>query len=74
MKWLLVLPHYVILAFLWLAFVVLSMIAFFAILITGHYPRVIFDFNVGVLRWSSRVAYSRIRCAGHRPLPAVQLA
>jgi hypothetical protein len=56
-KWLLALPHYVILVFLWLAFLVLSIVAFFAILITGSYPRAIFDFNVGVLRWGWRVAY-----------------
>ena len=56
-KWLLVLPHYVVLAFLWLAFLVLSVVAFFAIIFTGKYPHSIFEFNVGVLRWNWRVAY-----------------
>jgi hypothetical protein len=54
-KWLLVIPHYVVLVFLWLAGFVVVVLAWFAILFTGRYPRGMFTFVEGVLRWSQRV-------------------
>ena len=54
-KWLLAIPHYIVLIFLWLAAIVCVTIAWFAILFTGRYPRGLFDFVLGVLRWGNRV-------------------
>src|SRR5215216_1299487 len=55
-KWVLVIPHVVALVFLWVAFVVLTVVGFFAILFTGRYPKAIFDFVLGMNRWVYRVA------------------
>jgi hypothetical protein len=54
-KWFLAIPHYVVLFFLGLAALVAVIAAWFAILFTGTYPRGLFDFVVGVLRWGTRV-------------------
>ena len=54
-KWLLAIPHFIVLAFLWIAVFFVVIVAWFAILFTGRYPRGIFDFVEGVDRWGQRV-------------------
>lgn len=72
-KWLLLIPHAIVLGLLWFVFWTVSVVAWFAILFTARYPRSLFTFNVGVLRWGWRVAFYGYSVLGTDAYPPFSL-
>ena len=72
-KWLLWIPHIIILIALWIAFVVVCIISFFAIVFTGKHPKGLFNFKVGVLRWTWRVGFYSYEALGTDKYPPFTL-
>jgi hypothetical protein len=72
-KWLLIIPHAIVLCFLWAAAVIVCVIAFFVILFTGKYPKGMFEFNEGVMRWTWRVGFYSYEALGTDKYPPFSL-